>query len=138
MRTIKFRAKVFDEPNEWVIGYLVKKGNHYCILQEYEHEGSKSCGCGVFGIDEETLGEFTGLQDKNRKDIYEGDVLKYESESGKHKQLYEIKILNGGVRDREIHDDAFRLIKDSEHGLDLSVLEIAGNIYDNPELLKEV
>lgn len=147
MRTIKFRAKVFDEPNEWVIGYLVKKGNHYCIFQEYEHEGSKSCGWGVFGIDEETLGEFTGLQDIDGKDIYEGDIVEmYFSESDDNGYILREWTITGEVFYSNYSYgysvlEKFELDNNEKDYTEYQLIpavKVIGNIYDNPELLKEV
>ena len=78
------------------------------------------------------LMEYTGLKDKNNKEIYEGDIL-FESFGEKY---YKVVFENGSFR-AEFEVDF------EEHSFDLIDVvaqncEVVGNIYENPELMEEV
>lgn len=145
MREILFRGKGTSgfSNNKWVYGY-------YC-----KDFWSPQKGCGILPIDKEcggyvevvpeTICEFTGKLDKNKKKIFEGDIFQLEDD------IFAVVIFSDGC---------FRL---EEHGLcgtwtesgydecgggygildcepidwySLFDMEVIGNIHDNPELIQ--
>lgn len=119
-REIKFRAKSLD--GIWEYGDLNLRCNHPHI--------HNLIGAKIY-IDQDTVGQFTGLYDKNGKEIYEGDIVKTDVSIVRHKK-------NKKYRNFAIRYDAPRFW----NGYDTLLMsewrmEVIGNIYDNPELLKE-
>ena len=126
MRINKFRgySTQFTNGNEWFYGSLVKLGNKFYIIEDDERIWDISYD-GIL-VDEKSLGQFTGLHDKNGKEIYEGDIL--EDSLGRRKVV-------------EYYQDGFWLnasLEGAEWSLRLThkSSKIIGNIYENPELLK--
>lgn len=117
-RIIKFRGKaIYGElAGKWVYGsYVFDYDKRSMILVTgYSHTGSAFSGC--YLVEPDTAGQFTGLFDKNGKEIYEGDVLK-------SKDLQSIV-------EWDSYKCGWNIV---EYGIHL--FEIIGNIYDNPELI---
>ena len=142
MREIKFRGKRLDN-GEWIYGSLLvshfkdDKKERYFITQfsgnyTFEHE-----------VDPNTVGQFTGLRDKNGRDIWEGDIFK-EDGSGIVRSVFRVP---GGLafEDNPVsfgYDHRSPLYPYSPIAEAQSVswmaqcCEVIGNIHDNPELLK--
>jgi len=120
MREIKFRGIPFDW-NQFIYGnYVEYQGTHYIYTEMYE----KATHLDILSqvqIDKSTLGQVTGLLDKSSKEIYEGDIVLGNDSTYPHEIIF--------------HHGRF---KENNSGLLFSTTwEIIGNIYENPELLKE-
>ncbi len=119
MSEILFRGKR-KLGNEWIEGSLhIEK-----FTDDEEYLCCEVCQCDVYP---ETVGQYTGLTDKNGKKIFEGDICKHRSNYSGDFVITTVTYTDG----------QFLAIVDKDSGFNLSdKLEIVGNIYDNPELLK--
>lgn len=134
-REIKFRGKRVDN-GEWVTGDLIhgqgsKYGRMYILPQS--HIYPKGCNeLDGWDVIPETVGQYTGLKDKNRVEIFEGDLLGREIDDIKH-VTYEI-IYNdcGLVAKSLIPGSPFFFPIDKV----IDRYPVLGNIHDNLELVK--
>lgn len=142
-REIKFRAKAINNDffkGTWVDGYYTKvlwSGNLVDIITDGAHE---------IPIQIETLGQFTGLHDKNKTRIYEGDIVRmsYVAEICTDDDCYEEEGKYVGVAAITANKGACLnpCVKNGLYNTKYKPLsayrsEVIGNIYDNPNLLKE-
>lgn len=143
-REILFRGKRTDN-GEWVEGSLLID---YISGQYFIHTNGNSVnksnkigkeGCLkflAFEVDPETVGQYTGLTDKNGRKIFEGDIIRYTDKLIGRAKVDQVKY-------NETHASFCKLHK-SKMGLQYLLLceydanrcEVIGNIFDNPELLE--
>ena len=140
MREILFRGKRVDN-GEWVFGNFIEdkwgddNGNTiYAILQDRVAPDIAELWTPVRVIPE-TVGEYTGLTDKNGKKIFEGDIVNYV----RMPKIYMIDF-----HEEFLHCSLFYYDKELKniyycgivHKNDGKSIEVIGNIYDNPEFLR--
>lgn len=130
-REILYRGINFQK--EWVYGDLFHSYANDDIAIAYYREGSKTPTFDA--IFPESFGQYMGLKDKNKKKIFEGDILFQGQELLGVvciSKRYGVSILKKTTTWSLIN---FVLDSDFDAGV-LSDIEVRGNIYDNPELMK--
>ena len=125
-REIEFRGKRFDN-GQWAYGNLIidDSGNSEII----DYENNREIRYDVRG---ETIGQFTGKYDKNKRKVYEGDIVLQQGYNGRKEKMV-VRFENGafivGYHSGSSTRKKPMLISDK--------CEVIGNIHDNPELLQE-
>ena len=131
MRETKFRGKRLDN-GEWIEGDLLRMLDHWFIFPDPAPEGIDK-----YAVDPATVGQYTGLKDKNGKEIYEGDVIRSpvsEDKTRPHRIFYHTgnAAFMGALVDRK-ELCYLRLDQDWIYKFEK---EIIGNIHDHKYLLK--
>lgn len=137
-REIKFRGKRIDKDvfvfGDILTGMGYKKGKFYILPHLTYYPGDCNSLDG-YEVIPETVGQFTGLLDKNGKEIYEGDVIRTKRYGVVHGQSN----TQGADLFRVVYKNAqFYIDNKLRHFYlqDSKCNEVIGNIHDNPELLK--
>lgn len=139
MREILFRGKRIDN-DEWIVGHLLRyHGGRARIVETGENIFCYEMDTSIIQtvahhVDPSTVGQYTGLCDKNGKKIFEGDIVQHYGT-----YALEVFIENGHAKIRWF--DAVTNTKCEElfFGYDEEAYgecEVIGTIHDNPELLE--
>ena len=113
MRTIKFRAQDIAS-NKWLFGDIRHHKNDVCIFEQGGNKGEQ--------VKPETVGQFTGLQDAEGVDIYEGDLL-LSHENG---EVFEV-VYDAPRFCFKDNDFGFRFLNRPENFF------VIGHVYDAPK-----
>ncbi len=142
MREILFRGKRADN-GEWVYGCLISieasnikttdgKINQRvcCITKPYIPNDADGFDLALYRVIPETVGQYTGLTDKNGTKIFEGDILLVDEG-----ETYEMRVT------AEMQSGCWLIFEGKNNRGFLAIAtkhsKVIGNIHDNPELLKE-
>lgn len=123
MRDIEFRGKRADN-GEWVHGYVCRYGwtgkENTCIIVPYYGGALHS-----IEVDPKTVGQYTGLKDKNGTKIFEGDIILLRGDEEPYQVVFDESCFH-------VYDSSVCYVMNNFYDYEM---EVIGNIYDNPELL---
>ena len=143
MREILFRGKRLDN-SDWVEGYLYEhepplvgivsekdepKASKWFITRTGFADWNMSRPVELVEVDPSTVGQYTGLKDKNGKRIFEGDVVQAHFRTNHSKQIFRVTFDNGMF----IFNNGY--VKLPVRGI--YGIKVIGNVHDNPEYMKE-
>lgn len=123
MRDIEFRGKQTDN-GEWVYGVPTKDGRGEMVMVEniFECEEYNCRGANCLYVDENTVGQYTGLKDKNGTKIFEGDIILLRGDEEPYQVVYDNDLTSfigrAGARSTIFDYGA-------------AEFKVVGNIYDN-------
>jgi len=162
-REILFRGKRVDN-GEWVCGHCEEQNTpeyHAYIITDFCAEVDDRhvdiLECDIHEVGPSTIGQYTGLTDKNGKRIFEGDVVRYTfdspddptaTENGLKPRIGRIfwsewrasfAVTAGRKGSDAINSDVAQYVRGRgiyEYVRGANTVEIIGNIHDNPELME--
>ena len=123
MREILFRG-IDEGTNEWVYGFYFEKTADFGGEKRYYIFDDKTIT--RYNVFPKTVGQYTGLTDKNGAKIFEGDIVRWDGT-----EISQIRYCEGVYR--LCNADGYYGVSVHNH---YSYIEAIGNIHDNPELLR--
>lgn len=126
-REIKFRGKRIGT-GEWVYGYYYSEcGNTYIIENRQKEDMAKRNI--PFRVKADTIGQYTGLKDRNGRDVWEGDLLRTPEGD-----IMVVEWVEGGLITRCLipANEGYINTNRSAYPVCLKI----GNLWDSPELLE--
>lgn len=132
MREILFRGKRIDN-GEWVYGayYGLCRMTNKAGDFGYAHLMRQSNDEPLYRVDPETVGQFTGMYDRNGKKIFEGDIIAFRSSESIYEVAYDITDSKFIILLRNGKDSFLRFYNISAY-----YFSVIANKWDNPELLE--
>ena len=134
-REIKFRAKD-AETGEWLHGSLIQRMGYFpSILHPVPTEDGKiryieTC------VDKNTIGQFTGLKDREGYGIWENDIVKYILPFDKSEKIRVVRFSKWFAA-FALYNTNDSIYADEMDWLKIEDIRVIGNVHDNPELVNQ-